>query len=127
MTTFEGYIDVDAGAFGPGVIEGALTDFLHSGGEVVYHSNPADVLGRVVKVSGRGERVEVTAQLDRRPATARLRDVVRKIKTGTIKCLVLDGEAEISGGQINALTVTALSVTPLAIDDSRGFITAVAA
>lgn len=116
-----GYVEVDAELFTPGVLEDALRRFLTGPDPVViYHRNPAEVLGKVTRISGRGDRIDITAQLDPPPPRTTAADAYRKIASGTIRALALEGVFA-----SNHVAVSALSISPLSPGLGTGFITSV--
>ncbi len=117
----EGWVEVDAALFNPGVLEDALRRFLTAGDPaVIFHRNPAALLGKVTNISGRGDRVEMKATLDPpTPGTVEA-DAFNKVKSGTIKGLAIEGVFA-----PNHATVSAFSVAPLTPVLGTGWITSV--
>jgi hypothetical protein len=107
----EGFVEVTASLFEPGVLEAAFRNFL-AGPEppkVIYGRDPAAVLGRVTNIGGRGEKVLISAVLDSQPAGTMLKDCLNKIASGTVKALSIEGEFASDHAVVEAICIAPLS------------------
>ncbi len=116
----EGYVEVEAALFNPGVLEDALKRFLTTDPLVIFHRNPAAVLGTITDISGRGDRMEISATLYPPPPGTVAADAYRKIRSGTIKGLAVEGTFA-----PNHATVSAFSIAPLTPVLDTGWITSI--
>jgi hypothetical protein len=116
----EGYVEVEAELFNPGVLEEGFSRFLSEEPLVTFAADRAEPLGKVTRISGRGDRVLISATLTPPPQGTRAADAYRKIASGTIKGLAIDGVFA-----ANRAVVSSVAVRPLTPVLGTGFITSV--
>jgi hypothetical protein len=116
----EGYVEVDASLWGVGVLEAGLRSYLDTDPAVIYHGRTDERLGTVTKISGRGDRIEITATLDQPDQQTSLADSWNKIKSGTVKGLSLIGVFTRDRAEVAAFSIAPLTPVP-----GTGFVTKV--
>jgi phage head maturation protease len=118
--SIDGYVEVTASLFDPGVLEDAFRRFLTTDPVIIFARNPADVLGRVTKIGGRGDRVEISAELEPPSPGTVTADAYNKVKSGTIKGLSIEGAFS-----SDRAVISAVSISPLTPVVGTGFVTSV--
>lgn len=116
----EGYVEVEAALFDPGVLENAFRRFLEGESRVTYGRDPNAVIGKVTKIGGRGDRVVITAALDQPTPGTALADSYRKIASGTIKGLSIEGAFS-----AESAVVSSVCISPLTPVVGTGYLTAI--
>jgi hypothetical protein len=116
----EGYVEVEAGLFAPGVLEDAFRRFLTTNRAVTFGRDPSAVIGKVTNIGGRGDRVLIKAALDPQPPETVLADCLRKIASGTIKGLSIEGAFS-----TDQAVVSSVCISPLTPVIGTGYLTTV--
>lgn len=129
-TYIEGYasdfgIDRQDEAFEKGAFEAGMKSFMESNPVLLYHHKADEALGQVVEFEHRPKGLWVKARVDEAEPGTRLADVVRKIKTGTIRGFSVGGhfhrKATPRGVRIHTADIAELSVTPFPVNQRTLF------
>ena len=111
MLRVAGFVEVDASLFGPGVLERGLQEYYKGDSPVIWHGREDEVLGRATKISGRGDRVEIEGVLDEPPPRTVLRDVYKKVASGTIRGLSIVGVFTKDRAEVRAFSLTTVPIS----------------
>lgn len=121
----EGYasdfgLDRQDEAFEPGAFEKGMKDFMSSNPVLLYHHKYDQALGQIEEFEHRKDGLWVKARVDAPEPGTSLADVVRKIKTGTIRGFSVGGRFKrretVKGPRIHTADINEISVTPLPVN-----------
>lgn len=126
----EGYasdfgVDRQDEAFEKGAFEAGMKSFMESNPVLLYHHKSDQALGQVIEFEHRPKGLWVKARVDEAEPGTPLADVVRKIKTGTIRGFSVGGRFHRKmtnrGPRIHTADIAELSVTPFPINPRTMF------
>lgn len=122
----EGYaaefdLDRQDEAFEPGAFEAGMKAFMNSNPVLLYHHKYDKALGQIESFEHRPDGLYVKARVDEAEPGTELADVVRKIKTGTIRGFSVGGRFKRRMGtdgrpRIHTADIAEISVTPFPIN-----------
>jgi HK97 family phage prohead protease len=107
-------------AFEDGAFDKGMKSFMDSNPVLLYHHHYDQALGRVVEYAHKAAGMWIKAKVDQAESGTPLADVVRKIKSGTIRGFSVGGKFHRrqtpKGPRIHTADVMEISVTPFPIN-----------